>query len=172
MGFEQMTHDWANFFGALAQISGALVGLVFVALTFNARLLGTEGDPLLGALARQIFADFLLLLIISMLMLTPHVVAFQVGLFFLLLSGMGLLRIVGNLLRSHRQLLGRASGWLIPQRFLLSAAGQVMLGWAGREMMRTPLDQGLVGSLLFTGVAMLMLSGCRSAWLLVSHREK
>lgn len=63
--FLQVTRDWTNFCEALAQISGALLGLVFVALTFNPRLPGNGKDPVLGALAHQTFADFALLMLVS-----------------------------------------------------------------------------------------------------------
>ena len=46
--------SFANFFGAAAQVSGALVGLVFVALTYNSRLLGDGGHAGLRALAQQV----------------------------------------------------------------------------------------------------------------------
>lgn len=166
--FSQMTHDWANFFSALAQVSGALVGLVFVALTFNAKKLGIGGDPMLGALARQTFADFLLLLLISMLMLTPHVPAANVGMMFLVFVAFGIARILYSLL----QLRAHLRRWAILQRFVLSAVGQVMLGWAGATLILGNADPGASGSLLIAGILPLMLSGCRSAWLLVVHEEK
>lgn len=165
--FSQMTHDWANFFSALAQVSGALVGLVFVALTFHPKKLGIGGDPLLGALARQTFADFLLLLIISMLMLTPHMLAVNVGAALLVFVAFGLARIAHSLflLRAHLR------RWMLLQRFILSAVGHAMLGLAGVQLMQGNAKPGLTGSLLLSGVVMLMLSGCRSAWLLVVHEE-
>jgi hypothetical protein len=101
-----MTHDWANFFGALAQVSGGLVGLVFVALTFNSKALGVNGDPMLGALARQTFADFLILLLVSLVMLTPHMEAANVGLMLLLFCCVDTARIVQSLLRLRSQLRG------------------------------------------------------------------
>lgn len=166
-GFTAMTHEWANFFAALAQVSGALVGLVFVALTFNAKKLGIGGDPMLAALARQTFADFLLLLLVSMVMLTPHVPAVNVGLMFLVFIGVGVLRIIYSLV----QLRAHLRRWAILQRFVLSAIGQAMLGWAAVTMVTGLGKPGVTGSLLFAGVLPLMLSGCRSAWLLVMHGE-
>src|SRR5690625_7540997 len=62
---------WEGFFASLAQISGTLGGLVFVALTFKPKSFMKGGDQLLTVLARQVFADFLSLLLISMLMLSP-----------------------------------------------------------------------------------------------------
>ena len=166
--FIQMTHDWTNFFAALAQISGALVGLVFVALTFNNRALGLNGNPMLGALARQTFADFITLLFISMMMLAPHLSAAMSGWVLLLLCAIGFARILGSLFRLRAHL--RHSALL--QRFVLSAAGHLMLGVAGAELVRGHIGPGRTGSLLLSGALMLMLSGCRSAWLLVLNDER
>lgn len=152
--------------GALAQVSGGLVGLVFVALTFNAKALGVGGDPMLGALARQTFADFLLLLLVSLVMLTPHTAAANVGLIFLAFSVVDTLRILRNLLRLRRHLRGSAGNWEITRRFLLSALAHLLLAGVGIGLL-SHADPGLSGSLLFSGVMLLLLSGCRSAWLLV-----
>lgn len=165
--FTQMAHDWANFFGALAQVSGALVGLVFVALTFNAKKLGVGGDPLLGALARQTFADFMLLLFVSMLMLTPHMSGQSAGTVLFAFTALGILRLLRNLSR----LGAHFRRWKILQRFVPSAIGQLLLGYAAIQLMRGDLNSDL-GSLLFAGTLPVMLSGCRSAWMLVMHEQE
>ncbi|MBU6416141.1 MAG: hypothetical protein KJS83_03090 [Xanthomonadaceae bacterium] len=162
-----MAHDWANFFSALAQVSGALVGLVFVALTFNAKTLLRGGDPLMGALARQTFSDFLLLLIVSMLMLVPHFSALDMGEGLLIMVALGIGRILRDLfrLREHLRRLR------IAQRFFLSLLGHAFLGAAGAELLRGAIGSGLTGSLLLSGTSLLLLSGCRSAWVLVVHEK-
>ena len=170
--FSLMTHDWSAFFSAMAQISGSLVGLVFVALTFNPRLLGTGRDPILGVLARQTFADFILLLLVSMVMLTPHLSADVVGGLILALAAVNILRVAIGLWRQRAQLFGRPSGSVLPQRFILSLFGHVMVGWAGVELVLGDSSPGKTGTFLLAGTLMLLLSGCRSAWLLVTHEEK
>jgi len=170
-GFGQMIVDWAGFFGALAQVSGGLVGLVFVALTFNSRVLGVGSNPLLGALAEQTFADFLLLLLISLVMLVPHTAADNVGLVFALLSAADMARIVHKLFRLRAGLRTQAGGWRIAQRFVLSGVAHLMILWVGVELMRGEPDPGLTSSLLFSGIVLLLLAGCRSAWLLLVHTE-
>lgn len=170
--FSLMTHDWSDFFSAMAQISGSLVGLIFVALTFNPRLLGAGRDPVLGLLARQTFSEFILLLLVSLVMLAPHTVAGEVGEIILSIVVIDVLRVVGGLWRQRAQLFGWAGGWTLLQRFILSFVGHVMLGWAGVALILGDSNPGKTGSLLLMGVLVLLLSGCRSAWLLVTHDGK
>jgi hypothetical protein len=163
--YAQMTQEWSGFFSALAQVSGGLAGLVFVALTFNSRTLGADGDPVLSTLARQTFGDFVVLLLVSLIMLVPHASMGSVALALFISSGLAAWRILGSLLRLRRQL--RRGSWEITQRFLLSALGHALLAAVGVELLRGNPVPDRTGSLLFGGVIMLLLSGCRSAWLLV-----
>ncbi|MDE0856068.1 MAG: hypothetical protein OSA97_16760 [Nevskia sp.] len=164
--FSQMAQDWAGFFSALAQVSGGLVGLVFVALTFNVRALGVGGDPLLGALARQTFGDFVILLLVSLLMLVPHTSGANVGVILLGFGAIDAIRLGRTLIRLRRHLRGPSATWEVLQRFLLSGMAHLMLAVAGIGLIRGSSNSDLIGSLLFSGVILMLLSGCRSAWLL------
>ena len=168
--FSQMTQDWAGFFSALAQVSGSLVGLVFVALTFNAKALGVGGNPLLAALAQQTFADFLLLLLISLLMLVPHTNAGNIGALFIVFSAIDTVRIVRNLLRLRSHLRTPAGGWQVTRRYLLSGLAHIQLLWFGIDLIRGSSNASLTYSLLISGIFLLLISGCRSAWLLLGHQ--
>jgi hypothetical protein len=170
--FSQMTQDWAGFFSALAQVSGGLVGLVFVALTFKPKDLGTGGDPMLGALARQTFSDFLLLLMVSLIMLVPRATAANLGLVLLGIGVVGSGRILAVLVGLRRHLRGSSGGWAITQRFMLSAVAHVTLAGAGAALLAAKASPDLSYSLLLSGVLLLLLSGSRSAWLLVLHEAK
>ena len=169
-GFPQMLLDWAGFFSALAQVSGSLVGLVFVALTFNAKVLGAGSNPMLAALAQQTFADFLLLLMISLVMLVPHTGAGNVGLILIFLSTIDTLRIIRTLLSLRSDLRKIASSWWIARRFLLSGLGHAQILWLGVELIRVGYESSFTGALLFSGTVVLLISGCRSAWLLLVHQ--
>ena len=170
--FTEMAQASAAFFSALAQVSGGLVGLVFVALTFNPRTLGANGDPVLAALARQTFGDFVMLLVVSMVMLIPHISPPSVGLTFLVICVVDTLRIARNLVRLRRSLRGPAGGWNLTQRFMLSALAHIMIGWMAVELLRGNPHPEITFSLLFSGMVTLLLSGCRSAWLLVVQEAK
>jgi hypothetical protein len=170
--FSQMAQDWAGYFSAMAQVSGGLVGLVFVALTFNPKALGAGGDPVLGTLARQTFSDFLILLLVSMLMLAPHVAGFEIGLILLLAGAVTTLRILITLPRAWFQAGASKEGWTIASRFLLSALGRGMIGAAGYVLLSGNSDPDVSGSALLSGTMLLVISGCRSAWMLVLQEGK
>lgn len=170
--FLSMTREWASFFETLAQISGSLVGLVFVALTFNPRLLGDAEDPILGTLAAQTFADFVLLLLVSLAMLTPHMSPENVGALIMTFAIGDVLRVARRLWRGRAYFARRSNRAVLTQRFFLSFSGHALLAWSGLELFRGDTDSSMTQSLLASGVFLLLLSGCRSAWLLVAHREK
>lgn len=165
--FGQFAHQWSNFFSALAQISGTLVGLVFVALTFKPRALVGGGDPLLGALARQTFSNFLLLRVMSLLMLTPGFEAESMGEGLLIMVALGVARIVYELAKLHAHL----NRWRVMPRFMFLLAGHVFLGLTGVQLVRGAIQASATTTFLLAGVIVLLLSGCRSAWLLVVHER-
>lgn len=167
MDLYQMSQEWSGFFSSLAQVSGGLVGLVFVALTFNPQKLGVGGDPMLGELARVIFSDFLVLLLVSLVMLVPHATFGSVGYAMLTIGGVAIARIAGSLMRLRSHLRPGTGGWWIVQRFALSVAGHLLLVAVGWTLLAAKPDLDVAGSFLFSAVAILVLSGSRSAWLLV-----
>jgi hypothetical protein len=165
MDLNPMSQEWMGFFSALAQVSGGLVGLVFVALTFNPQKLGAGGDPMLGELARVTFSDFLVMLLVSLVMLVPHATSGSVGYSIMSIGGFAAFRIARSLLRLRSHL--RAGGWGMVQRFALSVLGHGFLAAAGVTLLAAQPNLDLTGSLLFSAVGLLLLSATRSAWLLV-----
>ncbi|HLR87664.1 MAG TPA: hypothetical protein VK064_07295 [Wenzhouxiangella sp.] len=157
---------WEGFFASLAQISGTLVGLVFVALTFKPKTFMKGGDQLLTVLARQVFADFLSLLLISMLMLSPLPRESFVATIILAVVSLGLLRIVRELVALRHHL----KRWTIMQRLVLSLAGNALLILWAIQLFAADPDTAS-GYMLLGGSILLLTSGCRSAWLLVVHEK-
>lgn len=156
---------FAAYFSPIAQVAGALLGLVFVALTFNPKTLGMRHDPGLRSLAEQVFADFLMVMIVSLILLIPGDVVPAVSTVMALLGVLGLLRLVRSawvLVRSHRALQSRA----LLLRFWLSALGNAGFILAGIYMARGTVP-GIAGLALVASPLMLLVSGSRSAWFLV-----
>ena len=170
--FTEIAQAAQSFFSSLAQVSGGLVGLVFVAMTFNTRALGPQGDPVLKTLAQQTFSDFVMLLLVSLVMQIPHISLSSVGFSFLAICVVDTLRIGRNLMQLRQHLRGPGGGWRMLQRFALSALANVMIAWMSVELLRGDPHPDLTFSLLFSAVMMLLISGCRSAWLLVVQDMK
>lgn len=160
--------SFANFFGAAAQVSGALVGLVFVALTYNSRLLGDGGHAGLRALAQQVFADFLLVLMLALIMLVPGISPLNLGVILILLALVGSSRIARSLMALLRDASRRGELVGLLRGFGLSLAGNVCFLIAGWLAIRGTSNSDF-WSLLVSGTLALLISGSRSAWLLVTH---
>ena len=160
---------WASFFSSTAQISGGLVGLVFVALTFKPRMFGADGDVALRSLASQVFADFLNVLLGSLILLTPSPSPRLVGSVFLILGGVGSARLVRSWLEIRRSEPARSSRRPIVRRFAMSLGGNLAFLASGAIALLAPQRVDCLWYSLVTGVLVLMLSGSRGAWLLVTH---
>jgi hypothetical protein len=81
------------YFGAVAQVSGALLGLVFVAFTLNPKALGRRERNL----ARQTFADLLMVLVTALALLLPSTPPKQVALATLAIALAGAVQMAANL---------------------------------------------------------------------------
>lgn len=170
--YQTVLASFVNFFSTVAQVSGSLVGLIFVALTFNDKVLGSDGHPGLRALAKQIFADFLLVLLLALMMLVPHAPPQQHGFIETFLSVMGISNILRSIVAVLRNTTRRRERGMLLQRFGLSLLGNGFLLVAGVLAIRGQWDDSTFSaywSLLVSSVVMLLLSGSRAAWLLVTH---
>ena len=166
--FTQQALACIPYFSTTAQVSGGLVGLVFVALTFNTKMLGVKGSPLLRDLARQTFADFLMVLIMSLIMLIPNIPPTSNWCLSLALSLVGAVRIARSLFNVRRD-----ARWLRQslalQRFGLSLLGHFGVFCAGLAIFTDSNNPSTTWSLLLMSPLLLLISGSRSAWLLVTH---
>jgi hypothetical protein len=169
--FYQQLVQWNAFFSSTAQVSGGLVGLVFVALTFKPEamgLSGSSGDIGLRKLARQTFADFINVLLISLLMLVPFS-KIQVGYSMTLIGVIGLQRVARSVIAVMRHGRGVAGGRKVLLRFWLSFLGNAALTAAGVGLGLHRIRMDVFWSLLFASLILLLVSGARSAWMLVMH---
>ncbi|MGH8189843.1 MAG: hypothetical protein ACREP2_00165 [Rhodanobacteraceae bacterium] len=153
------------FFSSVAQIGGALLGLIFVALTFNPKTLGMRHDPAMRGLAEQIFADFLMVMVVSLWLLVPQDDTHEIGAVVALIAVVGMVRFARNglfpLLRDPR-----AAGLQTLQRFWLSLLGHIGFLVAG-ILLYQRTQPSIVWSALVSSPILLLISGARSTWLLV-----
>jgi hypothetical protein len=70
--FTDVLHDWQVFYATLAAACATLTGLLFVALSLNADGAQPDDDADRMAVARQTFAEFLLVLMVALVFLIPH----------------------------------------------------------------------------------------------------
>lgn len=158
--------DAEPYFSSVAQISGALLGLVFVALTFNPKSLGLRNNAAMRALAQQVFADFLLVMIVALTLLIPHTLTHEVGAVVAVVALVGLIRLA----RSAFVLANAERGvrFQLIQRFWLSLLGNVGFLAAGILLYLGTQDSA-AWSALVSSPLLLLIGGARSAWLLVMH---
>ena len=156
----------SGYFSTVAQVSGGLLGLVFVAISFNTKVLGENGNPALRDLARQTFADFLVVLMVSLFALFPAGLDLPMGLMLIGIAAMGTLRIVRGFVLSVRAGERRP---VVLHRFGLSMLGHAGLLAAGVVAMRNPVNLQQFEIFLVTAPLILLIAGSHSAWILFVH---
>lgn len=166
LDFGQQVGDFAAYFGAVAQISGSLLGLVFVALTFNPKAFALRHDIAMRSLAQQVFADFLMVMVISLLLLVPHTVARQIGGILILLALVGTGRIVRSVIALRR---GSTTSRSLLWQFWLSLLGHIGILVAGLLLFAGGDNAPMAWSALVSSPVLLLTAGSRSAWLLVTQ---
>jgi hypothetical protein len=156
----------AGYFSTVAQVSGGLLGLVFVAISFNTKVLGENGNPALRDLARQTFADFLVVLMVSLFGLFPVGVDLPMGVLLISIAATGTLRIARGFVLSVRAGERRP---VVLNRFGLSLLGHAGLFAAGAVALRSELDVPQFQTFLLAATLILLIAGSRSAWILFVH---
>ncbi|HYK98695.1 MAG TPA: hypothetical protein VEU77_09940 [Candidatus Acidoferrales bacterium] len=123
--------EWREFFVTTATVAGALVGLLFVAISVHLRLLSDERSEDLRQDARNILFSYIAAMTLSLFPLIPQALAtlgeeiLVVFLFIVVATA----RTVPRLFRSSR-VYGRVNRWLRVAWFVAWAAGTVAAGLA------------------------------------------
>ena len=161
--FDAFMHSAVPYFAAVAQVGGAMLGLIFVAFTFNPKALGKRERNL----AQQTFADLLMVLVTALALLLPSTPPKQVALATLAIALAGSVQMAWNL-----TLLLRSTPQARDARYLLRRYGVSLLGHAGLLAASVLfIGEGAAGatmrSLLLLSPLALLVAGSRSAWMLV-----
>lgn len=165
-GFEQQLAACSAFFIATAQIGGGLLGLVFVAMTFDRDRRGLGRDGAMHALAQQVYLDFLGVLVCSLLLIVPTLGRINHGVLLLAVGGVLTVRTVRGMLMLRRELRSRP---VLLQRFGLSVMGQLFFLGAGVLLVLSRVPETFV--LAMCAALALLVAGSRSAWLLMATDE-
>ncbi len=168
-GFTALIRDWQVFYATLAAASATLIGLLFVAFTFNAESLLLRRNAWRLRILRKAFGDFLLVLMSSVTFLVPRMP--RVGLC-VALSVLGAIVTFGVTRSGVRSL---QSGGSPGRRPTLRAFGLSLVGSLGLVAVAILIYLGYTDALywLVCVWAALVASACTTAWsLLTSARER
>jgi len=151
--------DWGNFGAVAGSASGALVGLLFVAISLNRDRIARH--PELRASAAQTLMVFMLPLIIALLLLTPRQPSRVLGIEIIILGvvhGLGLAMVGhGKPAGESNTRLARLVGLITPNMLttvLVLAAGATVLAGHGNGLY-----------LLVLAIVVALISGVANAWL-------
>lgn len=161
--FDAFMQSAVPYFGAVAQVSGAMLGLVFVAFTFNPKALGVRERNL----ARQTFADLLMVLVTALALLLPSTPPKQVALATLAIALAGALQMAWNLTTLLRTTPQARSARGLLRRYGVSLLGHLGLLGASARFIGEGAASATMRSLLLLSPLALLVAGSRSAWMLV-----
>jgi hypothetical protein len=157
---------WQNFYLLTGATAATLTGLVFVAASLGANLIGSaEVTGGLGTFVTPTVVHFTTVLLVAMLSTIPTQTCASLGLLLACCGAAGV-GYVGSaavgLWRHHRQFSVKAADWF--WRAGLPASGYVLVLWAGIRLPR-PASRAL--DLLAIAIIAFMLLGIRNTWDLV-----
>jgi hypothetical protein len=166
-GLIEAFRAWQNFYLLTGATAATLTGLVFVAASLGANLMGSA--RVTGGLRTFVtptVIHFTTVLLVAMLYTIPTQTCVSLGLLLAVCGAAGLGyegRITVGLWRHHRRVFSvKAADWL--WRAGLPASGYVLILWAG---MRLPKPTPQVLDLLAIAVIAFVLLGIRNTWDLV-----
>ena len=102
MSFSEQIGEWQGFYTAVAGLSATLVGLLFVGLGLNPRIISQSGPAWMRVLSEQTFHSFIILLVISLITLIPDDSAHTLTITLLIVGVQGIIRVAFDLRRARR----------------------------------------------------------------------
>ena len=166
--FGEFMQSAVPYFGAVAQVSGAMLGLIFVAFTFNPKALGRRERNL----AQQTFADLLMVLVTALALLLPSTPPKQVALTALAISLAGAVQMAWNLTTLLRTTPQARNARGLLRRYGVSFLGHVGLLGASALFIGEGAASATMRSLLLLSPLALLVAGSRSAWMLVEQNAQ
>jgi hypothetical protein len=155
---------WHDFYLLAGTAAATLMGLLFVSLSLHLEVLGGDRKAHLSVIAREAFANFLIVLLIALLMLSHTMSQRSLGVSLLMI---GVLRVAQVGLRFSRPSApaprerkpGRA---YVLVRFAMPILGYLALMIGGWTALRGSLDDAL--DLIMVSCVLLIGDAARCAW--------
>jgi hypothetical protein len=157
---------WNAFFGAVAGIAATLVGLLFVALGLNPRIMADDGPTGLRVWSGFTFHSFVVLLIIGIAGLVPVSARETMAITLVIVGAQGVARVVGDAFRVQRDPDRTWRGWHALLRFVSPGMAYVLCLWVAYGLW---LDDPDELAWLIAVVFFLMISALASCWELLKE---
>lgn len=161
MNVAEALREWNVFYSVLAGSTATLFGLLFFAVTLNARELHREEHERLFQLAGLTFSNFLLLFLLSLQMLMPTKKEFALTTMWMMTGVIGFGWTVSLYLKSHRASTASQKHNVIGRSFRLSFVAYVLLFLIGAYRF---ISISETIQLLIIPVMMLLASSIRNSW--------
>ena len=102
MSFAEQIGEWHEFYTTVAGLSATLVGLLFVGVGLNPRIISKTGPAGMRVLSAQTFHNFIILLVIALVILIPDDSARTLTITLLIVGVQGILRVAFDLRNARR----------------------------------------------------------------------
>jgi hypothetical protein len=139
-GFGAQLDQWHDFFSTVAGVSGALVGLLFVALGLNPALMADDGPAGQRVIAGQTFHAFISLLIIGIVGLVPDPTGQALAITLAIVGVQGIIRIGFDLRNASQDPDPTWHGRQAFTRFLSPLIAYVFCIWLAYEIWNQRAD--------------------------------
>ena len=155
---------WDAFFATVAGISATLVGLLFVAIGLNPRIMADDGPTGLRVWSGFTFHSFLVLLVIGIVGLVPVSARETLSITLVILGAQGVARVVDDIRRVRADPDRTWSGWHALMRFAAPGIAYVLCLWvAYGSASNDPDELGWLVAVVF----LLLISALASCWQLL-----
>lgn len=160
-GLDAVLSEWQPFFSVAAGVAATLIGLLFVALALNPRIMTEQGPAGLRKLAGQTFHSFLMVLLLAMIAVLP---GREASILAITLAIVGLTGLVALARSTWSVRTDPDPQWRLRRtvwRFLSPASAYLICLWAAELARRGDAEAlGWMASVIF----LLMMSAAASCW--------
>ena len=161
MRFADQIGAWHEFFTTVAGLAATLVGLLFVGLGLNPRIMAPNGPPGMRVLAAQTFHNFLVLLVIALIALVPDETARPLAITLLIVGVQGVVRVALDLRRARRDPDPRWRALQALARYVSPAVAYALCLWLAVDLWDDVPDA--LGSIVVV-VFLLLMSASINCW--------